>query len=177
MTHSEIIILRLLASKDRYGYELDRLIEENRMRSWADIGFSSIYHVLNKLEGKSLLSSYSVKEPGSPKRKMYSISEQGKTTLREEVLRMLETPADFHDDFTVGLVSSDILGEGEFFHYLRGYRSHLEEKKRFYRQEIPQESRRKRRVAMAIDRFTKLIEAEIEWIDRQLARQGEETSG
>ena len=167
MTHSEVIILRLLYYTDRYGYELDKIIEENRMRSWADIAFSSIYNVLNKLEGKRLLDSYTVKEPGSPKRKVYTIREEGKEALHGEVLRMLSAPGQGGGDFTVGLVTSDILEEGEFNHALATYRDHLAAQRKFYRESIPGESARKRRVAMAIERFTVLIDAEIAWLDRQ----------
>jgi DNA-binding PadR family transcriptional regulator len=165
MTHSEVIILRLLTTRDRYGYEIDRLIEENRMRHWANIGFSSIYHVLNKMETHSLLSSYHVKESGSPRRKVYRISDEGKAALREEVFRMLSSPAEHQDDFTVGLVTSDVLSDEEFRHCLASYKEHLSQRLDFYRREIPQRTREKERVALALQRHAVLIEAEIEWLE------------
>ena len=167
MTHGEVIILRLLMSKDMYGYELDRLIEENRIRQWADIGFSSIYNILNKLERKELVTAYHNKQPGSPERKMYQISRHGKNELRKEVKAMLEHPAKGKDDFGVALVVSDVLAEDEFHGCMSIYRDRLQELKRMFQNEIPQSSKRKDRVAMAIDRSTCLIDAEISWIDRQ----------
>lgn len=165
MTHSEVIILRLLTTKDRYGYELDRLIEENKMRQWANIGFSSIYHVLNKMEKHSLLSSYSVKEEGSPKRKVYRISDGGRAALKEEVIRMLSSPIEHQDDFTVGLVTSDVLNEDEFRQCLSAYRDYLSKRLEFYQQEIPKRTREKERVALALQRHAALVEAEMRWLE------------
>ncbi len=167
MTHSEVIILRLLTRRDLYGYQIDQLIEENKMRYWADIGFSSIYNVLNKLENKALVSSYYVKEQGSPKRKVYRISEQGRTELRGEVKRMLAEPSDHHDDFAVALVSSDVLSDSEFQQCLAEYRSYLQRKLQFFREELPQRTIQKQRVAMAIERFARIIAAEIQWLDEK----------
>lgn len=167
MTHGEVILLRLLTGKDRYGYELDQIVDENRMRQWADIGFSSIYNILNKLERKSLVSSYSVKEHGSPKRKVYKISEKGTYALREEVIRMLTKPEEKNNDFAVGLVTSDILSDKEFTQCMTEYRAYLQKRKTFYRQEIPQTSKRKKGVALALERFTRLIDAELKWLDEQ----------
>ncbi len=165
MTHSEVIILRLLVSRDLYGYQLDQLIEENRMRNWADIGFSSIYNVLNKLESKSLVSSYYVKEQGSPKRKVYHISENGHKTLREEVKRMMASPSDHRDDFGVGLVTSDVLSDEEFRACLMQYKTHLQTKLHVLQKEIPQRTRQKQRVSMALERFSRLLEAEMQWLE------------
>jgi DNA-binding PadR family transcriptional regulator len=165
VTHGEIIILRLLAGKDMYGYELDRIIEENYMRQWADIGFSSIYNILNKLERKALVGSYYVKESGSPRRKVYRISDEGRSALHGEVKRMLAEPGEWHDDFAVALVTSDVLGDEEFRQALSGYREQLVRKLELYRTAVPERSRRKERVAMALERFTRLVESEIEWLD------------
>ncbi len=165
MTHGEVIILRLLKTRDLYGYELDRLIEENKMRHWADIGFSSIYHILNKMERDALLSSYHVKEEGSPRRRVYRVTELGAESLRREVIRLMTKPSLQHNDFAVGLICSDVLDEEEFRMNLNLYREHLRERLHFFKREIPSETARKSRVAMAIERFRRLIEAELRWLE------------
>ena len=50
MSSAELAILSLIAEKPRHGYEIDEVIEERGMRDWTEIGFSSIYYLLNKLE-------------------------------------------------------------------------------------------------------------------------------
>jgi hypothetical protein len=78
---------------------------------------------------------------------------------------MLKNPEEPRDDFTVALVSSDILSDEEFRRTLGQYRQKLEQKIEFIRNEIPQRSREKQRVAMAIERWLRLTEAELNWLD------------
>lgn len=52
---TEVAILGLLSDRPMYGYEIEKIIEERKMRNWTSIGFSSIYYSLNKMEKKSLL--------------------------------------------------------------------------------------------------------------------------
>ena len=46
----EAAILGLLCENPLYGYTIEKIIEERGMRHWTDIGFSSIYYVLKRLE-------------------------------------------------------------------------------------------------------------------------------
>jgi DNA-binding PadR family transcriptional regulator len=165
MTQGEVILLRLLNRRSYYGYELDKIIEANQIRRWADIGFSSIYNLLGSLEKKTLVTSRYEKVHGSPRRKVYEITELGRRELKAEVRRMLEQPKEIHDDFTVGIVTSDILDNEEFRHSLEEYRKVLVAKKGFYEQELPESTTAKPRVVLALDRIKKLLEAEIRWID------------
>ena len=51
----ELAILGLLCEKPLYGYTIEKIIEERGMRHWTDIGFSSIYYVLKRLESRNLI--------------------------------------------------------------------------------------------------------------------------
>jgi DNA-binding PadR family transcriptional regulator len=55
MTNAETAILTLLAEQPRYGYEIEQIIAERGMREWTEIGFSSIYNLLKKLEREGLV--------------------------------------------------------------------------------------------------------------------------
>lgn len=167
MTHGEVIILRLLMRRDYYCYQLDKIIEENSIRKWADIGFSSIYSIMNKLEKKNFVLSRYEKEFGSPKRKVYGITPEGRRELKKEVARMLERPATMHDDFTVGLVASDILSEEEVQRCLNTYHDHLKKIAESYRTGIPKSAREKMGVMLAFDRLKNLLEAEISWLSER----------
>jgi DNA-binding PadR family transcriptional regulator len=56
MTKAELAILGLVAEKPRHGYEIEGVIEARGMRDWTEIGFSSIYYLLKKLEDKGLVT-------------------------------------------------------------------------------------------------------------------------
>lgn len=168
MTQGEVIILRLLDKRSYYGYELDKIIEENQMRRWADIGFSSIYNLLGRLEKKELVTSRFEKVHGSPKRKVYEITDAGRSELITEVHHMLETPADVHDDVTVGIVVSDVLGEEDFRRSLREYREYLASKREAFEKSVPEQVKQKPRVALAFERIRILLDAEIRWIEEHI---------
>lgn len=54
-----------------------------------------------------------------------------------------------HNDFAVVLICSDVLDDEEFSNILDLYRVHLKKRLRFFHKEIPAETVRKKRAAMA----------------------------
>ncbi|MFL7891509.1 MAG: PadR family transcriptional regulator, partial [Anaerolineales bacterium] len=48
MTNAELAILSLIAEQPRHGYDIEQAIVARGMRDWTEIGFSSIYYLLNK---------------------------------------------------------------------------------------------------------------------------------
>ena len=89
MTQIEVILLSLLCDKDYYGYEFESVIEQRNMRGWTNIGFSSIYNSLNKLEKNGHIFSRYEKEYGSPKRKVYSIKDETRVSVKEQIIKMM----------------------------------------------------------------------------------------
>ena len=57
LTDAELLLLGLVAEMPRHGYELDQVIQQRGMREWTQIGFSSIYFVLGKLEKLGLAAA------------------------------------------------------------------------------------------------------------------------
>lgn len=57
LSDAELLALGLVAEMPRHGYELEQVIEERGMREWTQIGFSSIYFVLGKLEKAGLVKA------------------------------------------------------------------------------------------------------------------------
>ena len=55
MTNAELAIISLIVEKSMHGYEISPVMKAREMRNWTEIGFSSIYYILNKLEKKSLI--------------------------------------------------------------------------------------------------------------------------
>ncbi len=85
----EAAILGLLYEEPQYGYQLEKIIEGWGMRNWTQIGFSSIYYVLKKLEKKELVESRLEKVEGKPSRKIYTITPSGKREMKEKVQDIL----------------------------------------------------------------------------------------
>jgi len=75
----ELIILNEIEQSDIYGYELVKKLCEY----YVDVDISSYYTILRRLHGKEYIACYEGDVSGGPKRKYYSITEQGKNYLNE----------------------------------------------------------------------------------------------
>jgi DNA-binding PadR family transcriptional regulator len=103
MTTTELAILSLISEKPRYGYELEQVIEQRGMREWTEIGFSSIYYILKKLEDKQMITSRVQAKSSGPPRKVFKITEEGQRGLYEGALETLHTPGHNPRPFLLGL--------------------------------------------------------------------------
>ena len=107
---TEELILGILAEQPCHGYQIEKLIEERGMRKWTDVGFSSIYYILEKLEKKGLAESVPTK--GKDK-KEYNITKSGSAVLAEKTRHRLidRQPANSH--FMTALSNSQRLSSKE----------------------------------------------------------------
>lgn len=103
MTNAEIAVLGLVAENPRYGYELNQIIEARGMIHWTEIGFSSVYYVLNKLEKKGLVKSRIESQNSVPARRIYSITEKGKEELKNSIVEILSRPKRRFSDVDLGM--------------------------------------------------------------------------
>ncbi|MGC4118348.1 MAG: PadR family transcriptional regulator [Myxococcales bacterium] len=168
MTQGEAIILRILAASDYHAYQLDKLIDENRMREWADIGFSSIYSTLNKLERKHLVRSRTEAEQAGPSRRVYAITEAGRAEVRQEILRLLEAETAANDPFLVGLMLSSFLDDREFKSSLVRRREGLARKLAKFPKTVPEGTKHKERALLSLERSRRILEAELAWLKEVL---------
>jgi PadR family transcriptional regulator PadR len=74
-----LILLRLLAEGESYGYELVTRVHDLGLVEVAD---GSIYPALTRLEREGQLVSRLVPSTSGPARKYYRLSEQGRETLK-----------------------------------------------------------------------------------------------
>ncbi|HEY1013810.1 MAG TPA: PadR family transcriptional regulator, partial [Herpetosiphonaceae bacterium] len=92
LTNAELAILSLVAERPRHGYEIEQVIEERGMRDWTEIGFSSIYYVLKKLERAGLAAGASEPTERGQTRIVYQATAAGGAALRAAVADALSTP-------------------------------------------------------------------------------------
>jgi DNA-binding PadR family transcriptional regulator len=167
LTQIEIILLALLYEEDRYGYEIESVIEERNMRNWTKIGFSSIYNSLKNLEKKGLIGSRYEEEYGSPARKVYFVSDTAKEYVLETIKSILQSPRRVYRDFSIGIAFSDFLTREEVYECLIKYREGLEKRQELILQNYKKDPTVLNKIHLKA-LFThplKLIGAEIEWIN------------
>lgn len=167
MTQIEIVLLALLYEEDRYGYEIEAVIEERKMRNWTKVGFSSIYNSLNNLEKKGWIGSRYEVEYGSPARKVYFLKDTFKETVLETIKKTLHSPDRLYSEFSIGLAFSHFLTKEEVYECLSKYRDNLENRRQAILKSYTEQPMVHNiiHVKALFTHPLKLIEAEVEWIN------------
>lgn len=131
ITDLEVAILGLLYDEPQYGYQLEKTIEGWGMRNWTQIGFSSIYYVLKKLEKKELVESKLKKVKGKPSRKVFTITDLGRQTMRESLIDLLSWNKKLISPFDLGIAYLNYLGPQEVIECLENYMKSAEGRIKF----------------------------------------------
>jgi transcriptional regulator len=78
-----LLILSLIESRARHGYEISKLIEQ---RSGGALRFhvASLYPLLYRLEKRGLIQGRWVEKSGQRRRRYYRLTAQGKRMLKEQ---------------------------------------------------------------------------------------------
>lgn len=106
MTNAELALLSLLSEQPRHGYDIEKVIDERGMRDWTEIGFSSIYYLLRKLEKEGLIEGEWEGHPGrGPARKVYALTPEGMSAVLDGVLEALSTPQPLFPPIQLGLAN------------------------------------------------------------------------
>ncbi len=82
--HIDTLILKLLIEKDMYGYELANEIK-NRTQDKFNIKEATLYSVVQRLEGKKIITSYMGEKTHGGKRRYYKITPFGKAYYSEMI--------------------------------------------------------------------------------------------
>jgi DNA-binding PadR family transcriptional regulator len=165
MTNAELAILSLIAEQPRHGYDIEQIIEERGMRDWTEIGFSSIYYLLKKLEKDGMLEGH-LQQPGGkgPARKVYSITSDGQHTLAESALAALSTPKSGSRPFLLGLSNLPIIPTEQLLDALNSYATKLEESMQHMGTRAEEQRPQPPFVEAMFDYSRVLAEAELIWI-------------
>ena len=166
ISNLEASILGLICEDFRYGYELDKIIEERNMRHWTEIAFSSIYYVLKRLEKKGLIVSGNERVSGRS-RKVYSVSPQGEAAMSEKVKDLISNTHPVPDPFNLGVGNLDKLTHEEIIEGLRSYIESLGDREQFYRKRLTvmEDSEWPYHIRGLVTRPLAMLDAERNWVE------------
>lgn len=108
LSNVEFILLQIICDKPMIsGYEINQLVNERGYREWADIGTTSIYVGLNKLNKKQLVYSYidTEKQGRGPVPRKFEITPAGGSVLRQEILESLASTRERDIRFDLALAA------------------------------------------------------------------------
>jgi DNA-binding PadR family transcriptional regulator len=169
LSNLEFVILSLVAEKPVHGYQMEQIIEQRGIRVWTDIGFSSIYYVLRKLESAGYLTSLSEAAGERPARKYYTITPNGSEIFHGEVLDRLSFPRLHTGDFDLALGCLPVLSDDEIISSLQGLKQRLAEQIPLVSaKQDPRDSDMGSHVPILFDHMLSAMKAELDWISRLL---------
>ena len=103
------------------------------MRTWTDLSMSSIYKLLQKLEKQKLVTAQTEQTAENRLRKVYSLSDMGKTAFKATLFSMLSNHVVSKNPFDVGIYFSSNLAPEELKNGLSKYKNQLEKKIQGYK--------------------------------------------
>jgi DNA-binding PadR family transcriptional regulator len=165
MTNAELAILSLVVEQPRHGYEIEQVIEERGMRNWTEVGFSSIYYLLKKLEAEGLVKGQLQEAKRGPARKVYHITPNGREAYRAGVLDALAVPRRQHSTLLLGVAGLSDVPLDEAVTALLQYRAGLAEWRDQVQANRDRQGPQPGFVDALFDYGLTMIQAEITWIE------------
>lgn len=182
MTNKELAILGLVAERPKHGYQIEQDIESRGMRNWTEIGFSSIYHILNKLQkagwiAGAVTAARKEQGPSGPARKVFHVTETGAHALREAVHQRLAQPRPRSADFDLGLGNLPILSSRAARAAIAAHRDGLRARRRQVQAkwavDRQADAHLPSHAEALFERSLALIDAEITWVEKYLKERKE----
>ena len=174
MTNAELAILSLVAEEPRHGYQIEQVIKERGMRDWTEVGFSSIYYLLKKLERKGLVESELMEAERGPARKVYQATPAGREAYRAAVLDALTVPRRWYSTLLLGLASLPLIRPDEAVAALRQYRDAQAARRDHVQARWVRQQPLPPFIEAMFDYSLNHILAEIAWLERLIQEMEEE---
>ncbi len=172
MTNAELAILSLVAETPRHGYQIEEVIEERGMREWTEIGFSSIYYLLKKLERDGLLVSELIPTQGRGKaRRIYTLTENGRASLLDSTQEALSVPQQCRPALLLGLANLPIVPADQAQKAFEAYKESIEEKLAQVKAKAEGQSPLPSHVQLLFEHSIMMLEAEKAWVEKAIRNQ------
>lgn len=174
LTNAETALLGLLAEGPAHAWRLQKEIECRGMRTWTDLSQSTIYKQLRALEAAGNVETSDEIAEGRL-RKVYAITEAGRTALAESLVSLLGEPEFPNQRIDIATYNIDRAPRDEVLAALATYRAELVKTIEWWRQleDYLSESCPLHRRAVA--RRTRMMqEGELAWLDEFTAELGAE---
>jgi DNA-binding PadR family transcriptional regulator len=176
MTNAELAVLSLVAQQPRHGYEIEQVIEERGMRRWTEVGFSSIYFLLKKLEKGGFIEGRLEKTERGPARKVFHATKTGQEAFHAAIIEVLSVPQPSPRPLMLGLANLPSLSIEETLAALSQYRKHLTEKMGILRAVLESNLQSHPYFVDAMFELGLMVmQAELEWVEK-FTRQIQERS-
>lgn len=164
MTNAELAILSLIVEQPRHGYQIEQVIQEQGMRQWTEVGFSSIYYLLKKLQAKGYVRGQPGQNIGrGPAPTIYQLTPSGREAWQQAVLEALSVPRPCYTPLQLGLANLAYFPVEEVIAALRSYQQTLSQRLDEVRGQAQRQRPLPDHVEMLFDYSLTMMGAELSW--------------
>jgi DNA-binding PadR family transcriptional regulator len=159
-------ILALLAQRPRHGYDLRAAFEAvaGGEENW-DVKPAQVYTTLTRLEKSGLVTEQSVEQDAGPEKRIYAITLDGQTTLREWFAEGVR-PEHQRDAFFLKLMLALVSGAVDPYHLINTQRTLLyRELHALTNQRSRVDPKRQMARLLLLDKAATQLEADLRWLE------------
>lgn len=109
MQQPKMIVLALIGTGLRYGFEMEEFARRTNLRQWAKIGMSTIYKALKDLEREGSITAKNEESDRGPARKSYALTEDGRARMIGLIGRALTSDMSVYSERIAGLVFAPLM--------------------------------------------------------------------
>ncbi|MBA3527282.1 MAG: PadR family transcriptional regulator [Pseudomonadota bacterium] len=110
MQQPKMIVLALLGTGLRYGFEMEEFARRTNLRQWAKIGMSTIYKALKDLEREGAITVEIEQSDIGPTRKAYALTRDGRARMVRLIGEALASDMSVFSERIAGLVFAPLMG-------------------------------------------------------------------
>jgi DNA-binding PadR family transcriptional regulator len=110
MQQPKMIVLALIGTGLRYGFEMEDFARRTNMRQWAKIGMSTIYKALGDLEREGAIAVELEESDKGPARKSYALTDEGRASMVSLIGQALSSGMSVYSERIAGLVFAPLMG-------------------------------------------------------------------
>lgn len=116
MQQPKMIVLALLGTGLRYGFEMEDFARRTNMRQWAKIGMSTIYKALKDLEREGSITAETEESDKGPARQAYALTGDGRARMIALIGQALASDMPVYSERIAGLVFAPLMGPKQAGH-------------------------------------------------------------
>src|SRR5579871_4337128 len=165
--HKELLVLGLLTSGPRTGYDLHRFVVAHG-ELYTDLKKGNVYYLLERLAGAGYLQVEAEGGARGPRgeRLIYTLTDQGRQRFAELLREVMRTYELAHTGVEVGMVFLPTLPPEEAVHLLEERRQAVVARHSLVEREA--QSADPLHTRLAHDHLLCIMDAELAWIDRAI---------
>ncbi|MGI9577699.1 MAG: PadR family transcriptional regulator [Microthrixaceae bacterium] len=125
MSSIDIILMGMLTDESHNAYEINKIIELRRTRTWLKISTAAVYRNLRRLHDDGHLEAHTTRDGLKPHKTVFSITPEGREYFLEILRESAQSPVGLHFDFDAWVAHIHHVPPAEALELLDALRSQL----------------------------------------------------